>query len=80
MRALEEELGGELLERRPRSVRLTSAGKAFLPRARAAVNSAERAVRSAREALQLKTGAQAFLELMRARPWQYPPLDATVIA
>ena len=68
MRALEEELGGELLERLPRSVRLTSAGKAFLPHARAAVNSAERAVRSAREALQLKTGAQAFLELMRARP------------
>jgi DNA-binding transcriptional LysR family regulator len=56
VRALEEELGGELLERLPRSVRLTSAGKAFLPHARAAVNSAERAVRSAREALQLKTG------------------------
>ena len=54
---LEDELGGELLERLPRSVRLTSAGKAFLPHARAAVNSAERAVRSAREALQLKTGA-----------------------
>jgi DNA-binding transcriptional LysR family regulator len=92
VRALEEELGGDLLERLPRSVRLTSAGKAFLPHARAAVNSAERAVRSAREALQLKTGAleistvrsiavgPAFLELMRARPWQHPPPDATVIA
>jgi len=56
VRALEEELGGELLERLPRSVRLTSAGKAFLPHARAAVHSADRAVRSAREALQLKTG------------------------
>ena len=42
--------------RLPRSVRLTSAGKAFLPHARAAVHSADRAVRSAREALQLKTG------------------------
>ena len=49
VRALEEELGGELLERLPRSVRLTSAGKAFLPHARAAVHSADRAVRSARE-------------------------------
>lgn len=56
VRALEDELGGELLERLPRSVRLTSAGKAFLPHARAAVHSAERAVRSAREALQLQTG------------------------
>ena len=56
VRALEEELGGELLERLPRSVRLTSAGKAFLSHARAAVHSADRAVRSAREALQLKTG------------------------
>ena len=32
------------------------AGKAFLPHARAAVHAAERAVRSAREALQLQTG------------------------
>jgi DNA-binding transcriptional LysR family regulator len=56
VRALEDELGGELLERLPRSVRLTSAGKAFLPHARTAVHSAERAVRSAREALQLQTG------------------------
>src|SRR5206468_3358148 len=33
-----------------------SAGKAFLPHARTAVHSAERAIRSAREALQLETG------------------------
>jgi DNA-binding transcriptional LysR family regulator len=56
IRTLEEELGGELLERLPRSVRLTPAGRAFLPHARTAVNSAERAVRSARSALQLQTG------------------------
>ncbi len=56
IRALEEELGGELLERLPKSVRLTPAGKAFLPHARIAVNSTTRAVRSVREALQLETG------------------------
>jgi DNA-binding transcriptional LysR family regulator len=56
IRALEEELGGDLLERLPRSVRLTPAGKAFLPQARIAVRSTERAVRAARETLQLQTG------------------------
>jgi DNA-binding transcriptional LysR family regulator len=56
IRALEDELGGELLERLPKSVRLTPAGKAFLPHARTALNSTARAIRSAREALQLETG------------------------
>jgi DNA-binding transcriptional LysR family regulator len=56
IRTLETELGGDLLERLPRSVRLTPAGKAFLPHARTAVNSAARAVRSANSALQLETG------------------------
>lgn len=56
VRALEDELGGDLLERLPRSVRLTPAGKAFLPNARTAVSSTERAVRAVREALQLRTG------------------------
>jgi DNA-binding transcriptional LysR family regulator len=56
IRALEAELGGELLERLPRSVRLTAAGKAFLPHARMGVRSAERAMRSARSALQEQTG------------------------
>ncbi len=56
VRTLEQELGGELLERLPRSVRLTPAGQAFLPHARIAVDATARAVRSAREALQLQTG------------------------
>jgi DNA-binding transcriptional LysR family regulator len=56
IRTLENELGGDLLERLPRSVRLTPAGKAFLPHARTAVSSAARAVRSASSALQLETG------------------------
>ena len=56
VRALEREVGGELLERLPRSVRLTAAGKAFLPHAQIAVRAAERAQQAARSALELETG------------------------
>jgi DNA-binding transcriptional LysR family regulator len=56
VRLLEKEVGGELLERLPRSVRLTAAGKAFLPHAQTAVRAAERAQRAARSALDLETG------------------------
>jgi DNA-binding transcriptional LysR family regulator len=45
---LEAELGGSLLERMPRGVRLTMAGQNFLPEARAAVGHVDRARRSAR--------------------------------
>jgi DNA-binding transcriptional LysR family regulator len=53
IRALERELGGELIERLTRGIRLTAAGKAFLPEARAAVLASQRAVRAARGALAL---------------------------
>lgn len=56
VRLLEQEIGGELLERLPRSVRLTAAGKAFLPHAQTAVRAAERAPHAARSALNLETG------------------------
>jgi DNA-binding MarR family transcriptional regulator len=56
IKSLEQELGGPLLERLPKSVRLTAAGKAFLPEARAAVAHAERARRDARSALGLHAG------------------------
>jgi DNA-binding transcriptional LysR family regulator len=56
IRALETEFGGQLLERLPRGIRLTAAGKAFLPEARATVLAAERAARVAREALSLRIG------------------------
>src|SRR5918994_4118708 len=56
IRLLEQEIGGELLERLPRSVRLTAAGKAFLPHAQAAVRATERAQYAARSALELETG------------------------
>jgi DNA-binding transcriptional LysR family regulator len=55
--ALESELGGPLIERLPRAVRLTPSGRAFLPDARAAILSAERARRSARMAHDLEAGA-----------------------
>src|SRR6476620_4369474 len=53
---LEAELGGALLERLPRGVRLTMAGQSFLPEARAAINHANRARRSARMAMGLESG------------------------
>jgi DNA-binding transcriptional LysR family regulator len=56
VRLLEQEIGGELLERLPRSVRLTAAGKAFLPHAQTAVRAAERAQHAARSALALEVG------------------------
>ncbi len=51
IRALEAELGGELVERLPRGLRLTAAGKAFLPKARAAVRAADEAAGLARRAI-----------------------------
>jgi DNA-binding transcriptional LysR family regulator len=54
--ALEAELGGRLLERLPRGVRLTMAGQSFLPEARAAISHANRARRSVRTAMGLESG------------------------
>ena len=56
VRLLEQEIGGELLERLPRSVRLTAAGKAYLPHAQTAVRAAGRAQHAARSALNLEMG------------------------
>ncbi|MEU6371904.1 LysR family transcriptional regulator [Streptomyces sp. NPDC046909] len=50
IKALERSVGGELLERMPRGVRLTPMGRAFLPHAERAVRSAEQAHRAARAA------------------------------
>jgi DNA-binding transcriptional LysR family regulator len=48
IRDLEDEVGAQLLERTPKSVRLTKAGRAFLQEARAILKHAEEAVLKAR--------------------------------
>jgi DNA-binding transcriptional LysR family regulator len=53
--ALERAAGGPLLDRLPRSVRLTPAGRALIPYARAAISAADRGQSAARQA----TGAEA---------------------
>ncbi|MCX4528718.1 MULTISPECIES: LysR family transcriptional regulator [unclassified Streptomyces] len=50
VKALERSVGGALLERMPRAVRLTAMGRAFLPHAQLAVRSARQAERAARAA------------------------------
>ncbi|MFL5865109.1 MAG: LysR family transcriptional regulator [Solirubrobacteraceae bacterium] len=56
VQALERELGGELLERLPRGVRLTAAGQELLGEARATLLHAQRARRGVRQALELEVG------------------------
>ncbi len=48
IRDLEEEIGFQLFQREAHSLRLTEAGKAFLPQARAVLQHADEAVRAAR--------------------------------
>lgn len=64
IRLLESELGGPLIERLPRGIRLTAAGKAFLPDAQAAVRASERAGSAARMALGLEAGELEIATLL----------------
>lgn len=56
IKALEREVGGALLERLPRGVRLTPMGRAFLPHAERSVRSAAQARRAARAAAGVEGG------------------------
>jgi DNA-binding transcriptional LysR family regulator len=56
IKALEEELDGTVLDRLPRGVSLTPAGRALLPEARLAVRALERGWQGARSALALELG------------------------
>jgi DNA-binding transcriptional LysR family regulator len=56
IQALERDLGGPLLERLPRSVRLTPAGRVALPHARASLSHADRALSAARRASGVDAG------------------------
>src|SRR2546423_4297473 len=53
IRALEEDVDGPVIERLPRGITLTPAGRTLLPEARAAVRAVDRRPRGARAALAL---------------------------
>jgi len=90
IRALEAELGGALLERLPRGVRLTAAGQELLGEARATLAHAQRARRAVRRALELEVGqlevavtSSAALGILPVvlRDWQrqHPSLEVSLL-
>jgi DNA-binding transcriptional LysR family regulator len=90
IRGLEAELGGALLERLPRGVRLTTAGQELLGEARATLAHAQHARRAVRQALDLEVGqlevavtSSAALGILPAvlREWQsrHPSLEVSLL-
>jgi DNA-binding transcriptional LysR family regulator len=90
IRSLEAELGGALLERLPRGVRLTAAGHELLAEAHATLAHAQRARRVVRRALELDVGelevavtSSAALGILPAvlRDWQgrHPEIEVSLV-
>ena len=85
IRRLEQQLGARLLDRTPQGSRLTEAGEAFLPRARALLRSAAQAAASARAAAQpsrITIGYTANLIVtpaVRHVRHQYPDADVQTL-
>lgn len=74
VRALERAVGTPLLDRLPRAVRLTPAGRALLPHARAALAEAGRAVNAARRAADLERGELRVATLYSLTLGALPPV------
>jgi DNA-binding transcriptional LysR family regulator len=76
IRALERRVGGPLLERLPRGVRLTPMGRAFLPHAEVAVRSAAHAERAARSAAGAEEGEIHVAAVHSVAAGLLPPVAA----
>jgi DNA-binding transcriptional LysR family regulator len=74
IQALERTVGTPLLDRLPRAVRLTPAGRAWLPHARAALAEAERALTAARRAAGLECGELRVATLYSLTLGVLPPV------
>jgi len=61
IRALEKQVGAELFDRNPKGIALSTAGSAFLNRARQAVREADAAIQDARDA---KNGVDGHLKIL----------------
>ncbi|NUS15715.1 MAG: LysR family transcriptional regulator [Streptomyces sp.] len=76
IKALERHVGGPLLERLPRGVRLTPMGRAFLPHAELAVRSAAQAERAARAAAGAEGGELHVAAVHSVAAGLLPPVFA----
>jgi len=76
LKALERHVGGDLVERMPRGVRLTAMGRAFLPHAERAVRSAFQAERAARAAAGAEGGELHIAAVHAVASGLLPPVFA----
>jgi DNA-binding transcriptional LysR family regulator len=85
IRRLEQQIGVRLFDRTPQSTRLTEAGEAFLPRARALLRSATQAVAYARDAAQPTritigyTTSMIITPAVRALRREHPDADVQTV-